>query len=239
MAREECDTVSASSFVNPTQFAPHEDLDTYPRDEARDLELLEREGTDIVFMPRPEEIYPAGFDTYVVPGDVATRLEGASRPQFFRGVATVVTKLFNIVRPQRAYFGRKDAQQLLVVQRMVRDLDMDIEIVPGRTVREPDGLAMSSRNAYLNAGQRRAALVLHKSLERAAEMWRGGERDGAAIRSAMNEIIAAEPLARIDYVSIADAATLAELDRIEGAALVSLAVFVGKVRLIDNITLAD
>ena len=239
MARAECDAVAVSIFVNPTQFAPHEDLDTYPRDEARDLEMLEREGVDFVFLPKREEIYPAGFDTYVVPGAIASRLEGASRPLFFRGVATVVTKLFNAVQPHRAYFGRKDAQQLLVVRHMVRDLDMDIEIVPGATAREPDGLAMSSRNAYLDAEQRRAALVLHKSLKQAEEMWQAGERDAAAIRSAVEGIISAEPQARIDYVSIADVETLEELQRIEGDALVSLAVFVGKVRLIDNITLAD
>lgn len=238
-ARAACDQVIVSIFVNPAQFGPQEDFARYPRDLARDNALLSETGCDLVFTPVPEEIYPAGFDTWVVPGAHAERLEGAVRPGHFRGVCTVVAKLFNLVEPHRAYFGRKDAQQLLVIRRMVIDLAMNVEVIGLPTVREADGLAMSSRNVYLDPRQRAAAAVLSRSLRHAEELWRGGERDAGSIRAAMREMIAAEPLADIDYLSVADADTLAELETIAGPALVSLAVRFGGTRLIDNITLGD
>jgi pantoate--beta-alanine ligase len=193
--------------------------------------------TDIVFMPSPEEMYPAGHDTWVDVGGIIARLEGAARPGHLRGVATVCAKLFNIVQPDRAYFGQKDAQQVAVIMKMVADLDMPLEIVTGETVREPDGLAMSSRNTYLNAEERRAATVLYRALTLARERWGAGERDTGRLRRAMTGLIEKEPLASIDYVSIADTATLEELDRIAGPALVSMAVRIGKTRLIDNVVL--
>jgi pantoate--beta-alanine ligase len=223
-----------SIFVNPTQFAPHEDLARYPRDEARDLALLEAEAVDAVFAPDVAEIYPQGFSTYVQVEGLTERLEGASRPTHFRGVTTVVAKLFNIVQPDRAYFGQKDAQQLVVVRRMVRDLDLTVEIVAMPIVREPDGLAMSSRNAYLTPEQRRAATVLSLALALAERMYDDAERDASKIRGAMSDLIRREPLAEIDYVSIADADALEELDIIDRTALVSLAVRFGAARLIDN-----
>jgi pantoate--beta-alanine ligase len=237
-ARAESDHVVASIFVNPTQFGPQEDYQRYPRDPERDLRLLEAEGTDVVFMPSAEEMYPAGFDTWVEVGASLTgRLEGVARPGHLRGVTTVVAKLFEIVRPHRAYFGRKDAQQLAVVRRMVADLNMDIEIVGVPTMREADGLAMSSRNSYLSREERRAAIVLWRSLCRAKELFDGGERRAETIRQAMHAVLGEEPLAQVEYVSVADAATLQELERIAGAALVSLAVRLGRTRLIDNVTL--
>jgi len=232
-AREECQTVIVSIFVNPTQFGPKEDFTTYPRDTERDLSLLEPM-TDIVFMPIPEEMYPDGSSTRVDVQGLTEVLEGASRPGHFRGVATVVTKLFNIVQPDRAYFGEKDAQQLRVIMRMVRDLDMPVEVVPCPTVREPDGLAMSSRNTYLTPDQRRAAVILYKSLMMAGEMWATGEHDVATIKQAMTKLIEAEPLAQIDYISLADPDTLEELAGSHARALVSMAVRFGKTRLIDN-----
>jgi pantoate--beta-alanine ligase len=240
-ARADNDAVVASIFLNPTQFAPHEDLSRYPRPLERDLALLRAEGVDVVFTPDAGQIYPEGFATWVVVDDVTERLEGASRPGHFRGVATVVAKLFNIIQPQRAYFGRKDAQQLVVIRKMVHDLDMDIEIVPMPTVRETDGLAMSSRNAYLSPGERKAAPVLRRALATAEGMYEDGVQDASAIRKAVEGVIAQEPLARLDYVSIADAETLEELDTVEagGPALVSLAVYFDKTRLIDNVTLGD
>jgi pantoate--beta-alanine ligase len=236
-AREENEHVCVSVFVNPAQFGPHEDYRAYPRDQERDLQLLKAEGVDWVFMPVVEEMYPTGFDTSVDVGDVAEVLEGRFRPGHFRGVATVVLKLLNIVEPSRAYFGRKDAQQLVVIRRLVRDLDLDIEIVPVDTVREPDGLAISSRNVYLDPVERKAALVLWNALSLAREMWTRGARDGQVFRKRMLEVIEAEELARPDYVSVADPEILQELDRIQGQALVSLAVRIGRTRLIDNITL--
>jgi pantoate--beta-alanine ligase len=236
-AREENDHVIASIFVNPTQFGPNEDLASYPRDTERDLQLLRDAGTDLTFLPAAGEVYPPGCDTWVEVGGVTARLEGASRPGHFRGVATVVTKLFNIIKPDRAYFGEKDAQQLLTIRKMAADLNMDIEIIAAATVREPDGLAMSSRNAYLDPEERRSALVLWKSLQSAERIWVSGERDAEKIRTAMREMIAAEPRAQIDYISVADAATLAEMDMIDRPALVSLAVRIGATRLIDNLTL--
>jgi pantoate--beta-alanine ligase len=236
-AREDNDHVIASIFVNPTQFGPNEDFKSYPRDTDRDLQLLRDAGTDLTFLPSVDEIYPPGCSTWVNVEGITTVLEGASRPDHFRGVATVVTKLFNIVMPDRAYFGEKDAQQLLTIRKMVADLNMGIEIIAVPTVREHDGLAMSSRNTYLDPEERRSALVLWKSLQLAKEMWSGGEDDAEKIRSAMRELISAEPRASIDYISVADAASLEELQTVDRPALVSLAVRIGRTRLIDNLTL--
>ena len=238
-ARKENSTVVVSIFVNPTQFGRGEDFRQYPRDLDRDLEMLEREKTDIVFVPSEAEMYPLanGFNSWVDVEGVTERLEGASRPGHFRGVATICAKLFNIVQPTRAYFGEKDAQQVVVITRMVADLNMNLEIVVVPTVRESDGLAMSSRNTYLGPRERKAAPVLFKALSLTEELWRGGERDAAKIRRKMTSLIQKEPLARIDYVSIADPNTLEELRKIDRPALVSLAVKIGKTRLIDNITL--
>jgi len=236
-ARAENDHVAVSIFVNPTQFGPHEDLARYPRDLPRDLDLLRREGVDLVFAPTVVEMYPPDYHTYVVVEEITERLEGQARPGHFRGVATVVAKLFNIVRPTRAYFGQKDAQQVVVIQHMVRDLDFDLEIVVCPTVREPDGLALSSRNVYLNPAERQAATVLYRALQRAAELYAAGERDAGVLRRSMLELIDAEPLARPDYVSVADLGTLVELERVEGRALASLAVRIGTTRLIDNMLL--
>lgn len=224
-------------FVNPTQFAPSEDLARYPRDEARDLALLEGEGVDAVFIPAASEMYGPDFSTYVTVEKLTERLEGGSRPMHFRGVTTVVLKLFSITQPDRAYFGRKDAQQLAVVCRMVRDLDVPVEIVGMPIVREPDGLALSSRNVNLTPEQRRAALVLSKSLRLAESLFVSGQRDAAELRASMQSLIAAEPIAAVDYVSIADADTLDELTTVDRAALVSLAVRFDGTRLIDNTTL--
>ena len=237
-ARADNDDVVASIFVNPTQFGPQEDYQRYPRDPERDLRLLEGEGMDLVFMPPVEEMYPAGFDAWVEVGESLTgRLEGAARPGHFRGVTTVLAKLFGIVRPQRAYFGQKDAQQLAVIRKMVADLNMDVEIVGLPTLREADGLALSSRNSYLSRDERRAAIVLWRSLCRAEELFDRGERRAETIRQAMRAVLDPEPLARVEYVSVADAATLQELADIAGPALVSLAVRIGATRLIDNVTL--
>ena len=239
-ARRENATVAASIFVNPTQFGPQEDLAAYPRDMERDLRLLEAEGVDLVYAPTPEEVYPAGFDTWVEPGELANRLEGAVRPGHFRGVATVVAKLFNVVRPDRAYFGQKDGQQLAVIRQMVRDLNMGIEIVAVPTVRDSDGLALSSRNAYLTAEQRAAAPVIYRALSRAEDSWRQGANGAESLRSAVRAVLDGEPLLEdIDYVSVADAATLAELERVDGPAMVSVAVRMGRTRLIDNVVLGE
>ncbi|HEU0072444.1 MAG TPA: pantoate--beta-alanine ligase [Dehalococcoidia bacterium] len=238
-ARVANDCVFVSIFVNPTQFAPNEDFSHYPRDTERDLELLEDGAVDYVFMPSAQEMYPEGFDATVDMGLIGERLEGKVRTGHFMGVATVVLKLFNIIQPARAYFGKKDAQQLIVVRKMARDLNLDIEIVPVETVREPDGLAMSSRNAYLNPTEREAALVLWNALSLAREMWTRGARDAETYRIRLRELIESEELARLDYVSVADPATLHEVPRIQGPALVSLAVRIGRTRLIDNITLGE
>ncbi len=238
-ARAENDHVAVSIFVNPTQFGPHEDYDRYPRDLERDLRLLEPLGVDLVFAPSVEEMYPSGFQTWVVVEEVSRPLEGAARPGHFRGVATVVAKLFHIVQPDRAYFGQKDAQQVAVIRRMVRDLNFPVEIVVCPTVREPDGLAMSSRNTYLSPEERRAATVLFRALQAAKARYEAGERDAERLREAMREVIGAEPLARLDYVSVADPETMQELSRVEGRALLSLAVYIGKTRLIDNILLPE
>ena len=238
-ARADNEHVVATIFVNPTQFGPQDDYQRYPRDPERDLRLLEQEGSDVVFMPSVEEMYPQGFDAWVEVGEALTgRLEGTARPGHFRGVTTVVAKLFEIVQAQWAYFGQKDGQQLAVIRKMVADLNMGVEIVGLPTVREPDGLAMSSRNVYLSLEERRAATVLWRSLGRARELFDGGERRAEVIRGEMRAVLASEPLARVEYVSVADAETLAELEAIGGPALVSLAVRIGATRLIDNVTVA-
>jgi len=236
-ARAENPSLVVSIFVNPTQFGPREDFKAYPRDTGRDLALLEKEKTDIVFIPPAEEMYPPGFDSWVEVQGVTERLEGACRPGHFRGVTTVCAKLFNIIQPDIAYFGQKDAQQAIVIKKMVADLNMNLKIVTLPTVREPDGLAMSSRNTYLSPEERRAALVLYQALELARKLWAAGETDAARIRQEMLALIKKEPLAKIDYVSIADAETLEELDRIKPPALASLAVKIGTTRFIDNIVL--
>lgn len=233
-SKRECDITVATIFVNPTQFAPNEDLSTYPRDEARDLDLLKREKVDAVFIPAADEIYPDGYSTYVTVENLTSRLEGASRPTHFRGVTTVVMKLLQITQPQRAYFGQKDAQQLAVVRRMVRDLNVPVEIIGQPIVREPDGLAMSSRNVYLTPEQRQAAIVLSRCVRMAEQWFADGVRDATAIRDEMHAMIAEEPLAEVDYVSVADAETLEEINTIEAPALTSLAVRFGTTRLIDN-----
>lgn len=232
-ARAENDHVVVSIFVNPTQFGPAEDFARYPRDPDRDLALLRAEGVDAVFLPDTGEMYPEGFSTSVEVHGLTDRLEGVHRPGHFRGVTTVVAKLLLILQPHRAYFGQKDAQQLIVVRRMVRDLAFPVEVVDVPTVREPDGLAMSSRNVYLSPGERRAAAALPRALERVRELWRGGVRDAAALRNAMRQVLDAEPLVRTDYVSVADPDTLDELDAAGDRALASLAVRIGGTRLID------
>ena len=234
-ARAENSTVVVSIFVNPTQFGPQEDFGSYPRDPQRDLAMLEEEKTDVVFMPSVAEMYPPQFNSWVEVGKVTERLEGASRPGHFKGVTTVVAKLFNIVQPTRAYFGQKDAQQAIVIKKMVADLNMNLEIVTIPTVREPDGLAMSSRNTYLNPMQRKAATVLYQALTLAQKLWSEGEKDAQTIRQQMTTLIQKQPLADIDYISIADAETLDELDTVRPPALVSLAIKIGKTRLIDNV----
>jgi pantoate--beta-alanine ligase len=236
-AREECATVAASIFVNPTQFGPQEDYKSYPRDIERDLNLLQQEGVSWVFTPHSDDIYPPGFDTWVNVQALTQPLEGIHRPGHFLGVTTIVAKLFNIVRPDRAYFGEKDAQQLRVISKMVKDLDMAIEIVPVPIVREPDGLAMSSRNVNLNFEERNASTCLYKSLQLAQSLYVSGERNAQEIRSRVQRFILTEPLALIEYVSIADNETLEELDYIDRSALISLAVRFGDTRLIDNLTL--
>jgi pantoate--beta-alanine ligase len=227
-----------SIFVNPTQFGPHEDFSKYPRDEVRDLAQLSAAGVDAVYLPGGTDMYPEGYQTYVDVERVTQPLEGSARPGHFRGVTTVVLKLFNAVNPDRAYFGRKDAQQLRVVQRMVRDLDLGVEVVPCNIVREPDGLAMSSRNVYLSGEQRAAATVLKRSLDHARGLWKRGERSAAALRNAVEGLIATEPLAELDYVSLADNLTLEELSgEVVRPALLSLVVKFGKTRLLDNVEL--
>ncbi len=237
-ALAECGTAAASIFVNPTQFSAHEDLARYPRDLPRDLQLLERAGTSLVFVPEPDEIYPPGFSTRIDVGPVAEPLEGTIRPGHFAGVATVVAKLLNIVQPDRAYFGRKDAQQNAVIRRLVRDLDLPVAIVVGDTVRDEDGLALSSRNAYLTPEQRARAPLLHRALLAAEALFRAGERDAAVLRAAVRTILGADPGLAIDYVSVADPDTMRELDHAGDRAVVSLAARLGPTRLIDNLLLS-
>jgi pantoate--beta-alanine ligase len=226
-----------SIFVNPTQFGPKEDFAAYPHDIPRDLKMLETVKTDFVFTPPVAEMYPPRFSTWVDLEKVTERLEGATRPGHFRGVATVCTKLFNIVEPTKAYFGQKDAQQCVVIKKLVAELNMNLEIAIVPTVREPDGLAMSSRNTYLKPDERKAAVVLYQALNLAQQMWSRGEKDAEKIRRAMIDHIKKQPLAIIDYISIADAETLEELKEVKPPAVVSLAVKIGRPRLLDNITL--
>ena len=236
-ARSQCVSVVGSIFVNPTQFGPSEDLEKYPRDLPRDLGLLEVAGTDLVWTPTPEIMYPPGYQTWVEVAGLTKGLEGDVRPGHFRGVTTIVAKLFNTVRPDKAYFGQKDAQQAAVVRRMARDLDFPLEIVICPTVREADGLAMSSRNTYLNPEERKAATVLSRSLSAARAAYENGERKADALRQIVREMINGEPLARLQYVSCADYDSLEELETLSGKTLLSMAVYMGKTRLIDNFVL--
>jgi pantoate--beta-alanine ligase len=238
-AKAECGAAAVSIFVNPTQFGPADDFGRYPRDLERDLDLLASAGTDLVFTPEASEIYPAGFASHIDVGAVAQRLEGACRPGHFAGVATVVAKLFNIFQPTRAYFGQKDAQQTVVIRRMTRDLDLPVDVVVAPTVREADGLALSSRNSYLRPDERAAAPVLYRALREAHGRFSSGERDSAALRRAIEAVIAEAPSFTIDYVSVADPQTLEELDTVAGPALASLAARIGRTRLIDNLLLAE
>jgi pantoate--beta-alanine ligase len=233
-ARQENEQVGVSIFVNPTQFNDPKDLETYPIDLDRDLALLKKEGVDLVWMPSQDIVYPPGYETFVEVTEVTTVLEGAARPGFFRGVATVVAKLFNVFQPQRTYFGQKDAQQAVVIKRMVQDLNFNIEVIICPTVREADGLAMSSRNAKLSAVARKKAICLYRALCTAQKLFENGERTAAQLRAAMTEVIDSTDMARLDYVSVAHPDTLEELTLIENRALLSLAVFFDTVRLIDN-----
>lgn len=238
LSRERDEVTVVSIFVNPTQFGPGEDFERYPRDEARDLSLLAAEGVRAVYLPTPEAMYPAGYQTYVTVEAITRRLEGAARPGHFRGVTTVVCKLFAAVQPHRAYFGKKDAQQLRVIRQMVRDLDFPIEIVAGETVREPDGLAMSSRNVYLSPEERAAAPLLYRGLCAARDAFVRGERDAERLRTIVREVVAADPRIAPEYVSVADDVTLEEVEgRVERPALLSLAARLGSTRLIDNVEL--
>jgi len=237
--RANADVTVVSVFVNPTQFGPKEDLRSYPRDLRRDGEMLEREGVDIVFTPPEDEMYPPGYRTFVEVHGLQDRLCGKSRLGHFRGVCTVVLKLFNIVRPDVAFFGWKDAQQLIILRKMARDLNLDVRVEGLPLIRDVDGLALSSRNSYLSAEERRAALVLSKSLQEAEAMAGAGEKSAKAVIAKVIETIEKEPLARIDYVEIVSIGDLAPLQRIEGEALIALAVFIGKTRLIDNIRISN
>jgi pantoate--beta-alanine ligase len=237
IAKKWGDVVVVSIFVNPTQFGPSEDYNSYPRDEKRDLSLLKKEKVDFVFIPSVEEMYPENYQTYVEVVEMSKYLCGRSRPGHFRGVCTVVTKLFNIVKPHYAVFGEKDYQQLKIIERMTADLNMDVKIIPGPTVRERDGLAMSSRNVYLSEEERKSALSLSKALNEVKKMVEGGERDCEVLIRKAREIIEREPHTRIDYVEIVDPVRLEPIKRIEDKAVIALAVFVGKARLIDNMKL--
>jgi pantoate--beta-alanine ligase len=236
-AKADCDIVAASIFVNPTQFGPNEDLARYPRDFDRDRDLLAKEGVELLFAPSVEEMYPAGAVTWVTVEGLSGKLDGRSRPGHFRGVTTVVAKLFHVVEPDAAFFGQKDAAQLAIIRRMVRDLKFPVEIVAGAIVREADGLAMSSRNAYLDSAQRRSALVLHRALLRVKKLWEAGERDAAKLTAAGREEIAGEQSVRLDYFEIVDPDKLDPVQNLAAGALVAGAVFVGTTRLLDNILL--
>ena len=234
-ARKENEIVVVSIFVNPTQFGPNEDFDKYPRDTDRDLKLLQNENVDFVFMPSAEEMYPEGYATYVIVERLTEVLCGKSRPGHFRGVATVVTKLFNIVKPTMAYFGQKDAQQFIVLKRMVEDLNMDVEMVEAPIVRESDGLAMSSRNVYLSPEERKQAVALFETLNLAKKAIENGERDAEKVKKLMRENISKYDKVIIDYIEIVDEKNLTPLSKIEGKVFIAIAAFVGKARLIDNI----
>lgn len=237
LAKEQCGFVIVSVFVNPTQFGPSEDLARYPRSLEEDTRKCEQAGVDVLFAPSVEEMYPEGFDTWVEVKGLTEVLEGRSRPGHFRGVTTVCAKLFNISQPTYAYFGMKDYQQLKVIQKMVRDLNMPLEIVPVETVRESDGLAMSSRNVYLNAEERKAALVLSRSLMEARKAFADGERNAERVQELVSNLIKAEPHARIDYVAVVDPENLRPIQTIDRSAVVLVAVWVGSARLIDNVIL--
>ncbi|MGN1112650.1 MAG: pantoate--beta-alanine ligase [Acutalibacteraceae bacterium] len=233
-ARANNDKVVVSIFVNPMQFAPTEDLESYPRDLEKDAKLCEEVGVDLLFHPEPSEMYTDGFCSFVDMNGLTTELCGRTRPTHFRGVQTVVLKLFNIVKPDRAYFGQKDAQQLAVIKRMVTDLNVDIEIIGCPIIREADGLAKSSRNTYLNPEERKAALILSKSLKLGYELIKNGETDSKAVIKAISDSISTEPLAKIDYVDVVDFGTITPIDKIGKSVLVAIAVYIGKTRLIDN-----
>jgi len=238
-ARQECSCVAASIFVNPSQFGPQEDLAAYPRDLPRDLAMLETAGVDLVWTPSPQAMYPTSYQTWVTVERVSSGLEGERRPGHFRGVATIVTKLFHAFQPQRAYFGQKDAQQAVVIRRLAADLDFPVEVVVCPTVRESDGLALSSRNAYLDPAERQAATVLYRALRAAELAYASGERDAGRLRQTMGHVLAQEPLARVQYVSAADPGSLDEIHSAAEHALLSMAVFIGKTRLIDNLVVGD
>jgi pantoate--beta-alanine ligase len=237
LAKAQCDAVAVSIFVNPTQFGPTEDLSKYPRQFDRDCRLLEKEGVEILFAPPVEEIYPDGAVTWVLVEGLSEKLDGRSRPGHFRGVTTIVSKLFHILEPEAAFFGQKDAAQLAVIRRMVEDLNFPVEIVVCPIVREPDGLAMSSRNAYLNREERGRALVLQRSLQRAQQEFQAGERIAAKLISAAKEVLAREPQVALDYFEIVDPDTLDLVERISQKTLVAVAAYIGSTRLIDNIVL--
>lgn len=236
-AKQENDHVGVSIFVNPTQFGPNEDLSRYPRNLDRDLQLLSSAGADVVWTPTPENVYPQSFQTYINVENVTQPLEGKHRPGHFRGVATVVAKLFNAFTPDRVYFGQKDAQQVVVIKQMARDLNFPLEVIVCPTLREADGLAMSSRNTYLSVEERKAGTVLYRALTAAKDSFDTGERDAETLRAIMSSTIAKESLAREEYVSAADPETLAELNQIHNGVLLSMAVRIGKTRLIDNFLL--
>jgi pantoate--beta-alanine ligase len=236
-AREECERVVASIFVNPTQFGAHEDLSKYPHDLERDLRLLEAAGVDLVWTPTTEVMYPPGFATWVEVEGLTRPLEGSARPGHFRGVTTVVAKLFNAVQPHKAYFGQKDAQQAAVIRKMTHDLDFPVDVIVCSTVREADGLALSSRNGYLSPEERAAATILFRALSAARSAYERGERGADKLRSIMAETLASEPRAQMQYVSVADYDTLEELPTVTGKTLLSMAIYLGKTRLIDNFVL--
>ena len=236
-AKAECDRVAISIFVNPTQFGANEDLSKYPRDLERDLNLIDPLSVDLVWNPTPEVMYPPGYQTWVEVESLTRPLEGSMRPGHFKGVTTVVAKLFNAVQPHRAYFGQKDAQQAAVIRQMVRDLNFPIEMVICPTLREADGLAMSSRNKYLEGADRQSATVLFRALSAAKSAYENGERDAEKLRMLMKEVLASEPKANPQYVSCADYDTLEELDAVRGKSLLSMAVLIGRTRLIDNLVL--
>lgn len=233
-AVKECDRVVTSVFVNPIQFGPNEDYDNYPRDLERDAAIAESKGVNVVFHPEPEEMYPKNYNTYVVMETLTDTLCGAKRPGHFRGVCTVVNKLFNIVQPDKAFFGQKDAQQLAIIKRMVADLNMNVKVYGCPIVREEDGLAKSSRNSYLSAEERKAALCLSRSIFVAQDLIEGGERNADIVRTAVREIIEAEPLAQIDYIEVVDLGNMQPVDSLGESGLVAIAVYIGKTRLIDN-----
>ncbi len=238
-ARQQCDFVAVSVFVNPTQFGPSEDFARYPRTLDNDARKCEQAGVDLIFAPDAQEMYPSGFDSWVEIDGVSTILEGKSRPGHFRGVATVCLKLFHIIQADRAYFGQKDYQQLLIIKKMVRDLNVPVEIVPVQTVREPDGLALSSRNRYLNDYQRQAALVLQQALQAAKRVYDSGQRDRRALEQTLRGTLSSQPLAEVDYAVVVDAESLLPVDNIDRPAVALLAVRIGTTRLIDNLILMD